>query len=80
MTGQIDSVLDHHATILGDDGLRYYMYRTNLSRFGGLVNDFRQLRATMRVEFTGVESDRKKDHPVALEVRVTSSAIGGLTD
>jgi hypothetical protein len=66
-------------TIMGDDGRRYFMAWKNFARYGPhTAIPFRQLRVTMRVEFVPVESDRARDDPRALEIKVTDIEMDGI--
>lgn len=66
-------------TIAGDDGRRYFMHIRNFSHYGpGTGMKYHQLRATMRVAFTPAESDRARDDPRAIEIKVTDLEMDGI--
>lgn len=79
MTGTIDRLHTggHTGSIQGDDGRRYYLYRTNLATLQPY--GWEDLRVGWRVAFSPAESGRTKDDPRAIEVDVieTVEALDG---
>jgi hypothetical protein len=74
MRGQLSGLVtfkgDHHFLVQGDDGRRYFAFRKSLEAFGVSFDD---LKVTMRVVFTPAESDRRRDDPRAIEIKVVDS-------
>lgn len=67
MSGLIVKLDQHTFVVAGDDGRRYFAYRRHLDSFG---LQFADLKISMRVIFTPVESFRSRDDPRAIEIRV----------
>lgn len=63
-------------TIMGDGGRRYFMVWKNFDSYSGIK--WKQVRTTMRVRFLPAESDRARDDPRALEIRVTDIEMDGI--
>lgn len=72
LRGTIERKHDHTCTILGDDGRRYFAYRANFDTFD---LPWHLVRVSMGVTFLGVESDRAKDDPRAIEIRIVSGPL-----
>ena len=73
LTGTIERKHDHTCTILCDqDSRRYFAYRANFDTFD---LPWHLVRVTMRVSFLGVESDRRRDDPRAIEIRIIAGPM-----
>jgi hypothetical protein len=72
MTGTIERLDAHSFIIRGADNRRYFCYRRHLDSFGVQFDD---LKLTMPVSFTPIESDRQRDDPRAIEVHVTGAPL-----
>lgn len=74
LRGTIERVHTHTCTILGDDGRRYFAYRNNFDTFD---LPWHLVRVSMGVTFLPIESDRKRDDPRAIEIRIVSGPMDG---
>jgi hypothetical protein len=66
----------YSATIEDDGGHKYFLAWKNMDSFSS--GGFTSVKRGARVSFIAVNSDKRNDMPVALEVRLVKEALDGI--